>query len=350
MKVTTQEIEATLSNRATTYAHLASLLGSMTTQFSTDQGRHLNGSMKRVARAVVKSARTKEEVESAAKLVFGILSKCIGDRTPGPSSRKTIVYHIANQLLGLYMRLGTVGPGQFDSVTRNIVSSGVKFHQYSMSDRVGYRYYLGRYYLSQQAFSRARTHLSWAFKHCTMASPRNKRLILIYLTTASLPLGYFPTLQVLEATDLTIFFAPLIQALKKGDVGRFHQHLRDQDAWFTHYDIALILEFRCDLLLYRSLFRRVFILLRPTVVQKTPNVKLTSLLHAVRFVTRDTSWDQADVENLCVTMIDVGYIRGYIHHVNQILVLDKKKFGFPNVETVSVQVLDHDDDIQFAIQ
>ena len=53
-----------------------------------------------------------------------------------------------------------------------------------------------------------------AFSLCTNAQIKNKRLILAYLVTASLPLGVFPRPELLEVFDLKEQFEPLIHAVK----------------------------------------------------------------------------------------------------------------------------------------
>lgn len=350
MKVTEHEIRNTLQKSADNFSALASLLSSLITQFGTDDGVKLADSVKRVSTALVRRAHTTAECESAAKLVFNLLSKAIQDRTTGPDSRKVVVFFIANLLLKLYFRLHIVGPGQFDSISRNIISSGVRFSEYHRADQVGYRYYLGRYYLSQQQYRRARSHLLWAFDHCTNSSPGNKRLVLLYLTTASLPLGIFTSSELLKMSGLMEPFLPLIVAMQKGDYTGFHAHLKKYEDWFYKYEIFLYLEQRCDMILYRSLFRRTF-MLSTTTAQKTPNIRISKLLCALQWATQDKSWSISDCEALCVSLIDIGYIKGYIHHQNQILVLDKKderKFGFPTVSGIQIAQYEHDDDRQFG--
>lgn len=350
MKVTEHEVRNTLEKSVDNFPALASLLSSLITQFGSDEGVKLADSVKEVSAALVRIARTTSECESAAKLVFNLLSKAIQDRTTGPDSRKVVVFFVANLLLKLYFRLHIIGPGQFDSISRNIISSGVRFSEYRRADQVGYRYYLGRYYLSQQQYRRARSHLLWAFNHCTNASPSNKRLILLYLTTASMPLGVFTSIELLEISNLSKPFLPLIVAMQKGDYTGFHAHLGTYEDWFYKYEIFLYLDQRCDMILYRSLFRRTF-MLSTTTAQKTPNIRIAKLLCALQWATRDVSWNMSDCEALCVSLIDMGYIKGYIHHQNQILVLDKKdekKFGFPNVSGIQIAQYENEDDRQFG--
>lgn len=127
MKVTEHEIRTTLQRARNDFPSLASLLSACITQFGSDTGNSLASSVKEVAQITVRAAKSTEECESAAKLVFNLLSKAIQDRTVGPESRKVIVFFVANLLLKLYFRLQIAGPGQFDSISRNIISSGVRF-------------------------------------------------------------------------------------------------------------------------------------------------------------------------------------------------------------------------------
>lgn len=53
-----------------------------------------------------------------------------------------------------------------------------------------------------------------AFDNCTNRQWKNKRLILVYLITASMPLGVLPTEQLLSNFNLTDQYAPLIRAVK----------------------------------------------------------------------------------------------------------------------------------------
>lgn len=150
-------------------------------------------------------------------------------------------------------------------------------------------------------------------------------------------------------SGLTEPFIPLMLAMQKGDFQGFHLHLEKHEEWFCKYEIYMYLSQRCDIILYRSLFRRTF-MLSVTTAQKTPNVKLVKLLCALKWATRDDGWDLVDCESLCVSLIDMGYIKGYIHHQNQVLVLDKKderKFGFPDVSSIHVAQFEHDDTRQF---
>lgn len=127
MRVTDHEIRTTIERSSHDFNAQASLLSACITQFGSDSGNSIAPGIKQVAKYTVKAANNKHDCETAAKLVFNLLSKAIQDRTTGPQSRKVVVFFIANLLLKLYFRLQIAGPGQFDSISRNIISSGVRF-------------------------------------------------------------------------------------------------------------------------------------------------------------------------------------------------------------------------------
>lgn len=63
---------------------------------------------------------------------------------------------------------------------RAIDSSNLK-DDYSMAQRVTYKYYVGRKAMFDSDYKPAEEYLSFSFQHCHRSSQRNKRMILIYL-------------------------------------------------------------------------------------------------------------------------------------------------------------------------
>ncbi|XP_041128454.1 PCI domain-containing protein 2-like isoform X2 [Polyodon spathula] len=61
-----------------------------------------------------------------------------------------------------------------------IDSSNLK-DEYSMAQRVTYKYYVGRKAMFDSDFKQAEEYLSFSFQHCHRSSRKNKRMILIYL-------------------------------------------------------------------------------------------------------------------------------------------------------------------------
>ena len=117
-----------------------------------------------------------------------------------------------------------------------------------------------------------------AFDMCTNHNWKNRRLILIYLVTASLPLGIFPGEELLAEFDLQEPFAPLIHAAKVGSamgawlndnggtkidaqpqVGDYQECLHwlgSYQDWHIQKGTFLILRDKLELVCWRNLLRR----------------------------------------------------------------------------------------------
>ncbi len=117
-------------------------------------------------------------------------------------------------------------------------------------------------------FYAAQLALQAAYDQC-LASPqclRQRRLILIYLIASNIILGRFPSEFLYrrpEAQGIRERFNPICRAMARGDLESFrrltdskHEHAD----WFLHFRIFLQIENRCEVIVWRSLFRRTFLL------------------------------------------------------------------------------------------
>lgn len=220
-------------------------------------------------------------------------------------------------------------------------------HLFTRAEQVTFRYYAGCVALAKEELLDAREHLHIAFNLCTNRSFRNKRLIFINLVTVSILLGIFPSRQLLSAFGLTARFLPLILAIRSGDRSLFRQHLDDNMEWFRKKYIYIILRSKAEPLVLRSLFRRTLLISRqlwpPNNSNLPPTLQFEHLLIAVLFAYRYSalgdmdlsSWDKVDMEAICASLIDQGYIHGYILHSRSCVVLQKgPTLGFPPISSV----------------
>ncbi|KTW26398.1 hypothetical protein T552_02879 [Pneumocystis carinii B80] len=283
-----------------------------------------------------------------SRAIFRLFNIILSDRHPLPDSKKVCTLYIANLLLRLYFKLNQTRLCQ--TISSNITSSGIEFSLYPISERVGFSYYLGRYNLYQQQITRARGHLLFAFDNCLTENYKNKRLILIYLTTASIILGIFPSSELLIKFHLSQYFSPVISCLIKGDHRRFTDHI-NHDAirsWLLKKQIFLTIRDHCEILLWRSLFRRSFLITRDPS-QKPPRVKLEDLLIAAKWAKNDDTYDLLDVECICISLLDQNYLQAYILHASKLLVLKRDDtHGFQKISNVKALQAAHDDDVTFG--
>lgn len=250
---------------------------------------------------------------------------------------------------------------------------------YPRAERVTYLYYLGRFLFTNNHFYRAQLALQAAYDQCRpKASNRKQRhLILIFLIASNITLGRFPSQNLYqrpEAVGLAERFQPLCRAVAKGDLATFRrltEMKNEHTAWFVYYRIFFQLRNRCEVLVWRSLIRKTFVLngtQGAQVVQdesaprKAPTLDLHDILHLMRFLEkralmpltqldngpgrRHTNWvfmgdtpsaketyvdpdldgapgggkpglllpDMLEVESIVASLVDQGFLNGFVSH------------------------------------
>ena len=167
------------------------------------------------------------------------------------------------------------------------------------AQRVTYLYYLGRFAFSNNHFTRAQIALQAAYDQCHARGLKQRHLILVYLISVNIILGRFPSstlLQRQEASGLGQKFWPVCQAIARGDLAGFKKSLNGpQSQWFLFWGILLALRNRCEILVWRSLARKTFLLngVPGGESRKAPTFSLQDVLHLAqvlekRFQTGDS--------------------------------------------------------------
>jgi hypothetical protein len=118
-------------------------------------------------------------------------------------------------------------------------------------------------------------------------------LILIYLLTSNIILGRMPA-EVLwtkpEARGLRERFDPLCSAIKRGDLTTFRRltDFNNQHApWFIHFRIFLQIRNRCEVLVWRTLVRKIFVLNGEQGggdTRAAPNMDLSDVVHISQYL------------------------------------------------------------------
>ncbi|KAL5344079.1 hypothetical protein BJX70DRAFT_7591 [Aspergillus crustosus] len=207
-------------------------------------------------------------VEKSANVVREAFIKCLTDRsgTPGihgkPEGKRVGIYLMANLCLKLLFQCGKLRNAE--QMFASITAQSPPLKHFPASQRVTYLYYLGRYLLSNNLFFPAQIALQSAYDQCHHQAINQKRLILTYLIACNIILGRFPSQQLLqqpESQGLVDKFVPLRQLIVRGDYIAFRDHLTNSPAaeWFARKGILLPLRNRCEIIVWRSLARKVFI-------------------------------------------------------------------------------------------
>ncbi|KKY17746.1 putative pci domain-containing protein [Phaeomoniella chlamydospora] len=213
-------------------------------------------------------------VESSANVVRDAFIKCLADKSgtgglagPGrkgkPENKRVGIYQTANFCLRLLFQCRKLRNAEQMFVSIDNQSPPLSF--YPVAQQVTFLYYLGRYHFANNHFYRAQLALQEAYNKCHRDALKQKRLILIYMITSNMCLGRFPSSSLLsrsEAAGLDQYFLPLCRLISKGDIIGFRKFLdldSPQSSWFLKFRILLQLRDRCEVLVWRSLVRRVFV-------------------------------------------------------------------------------------------
>ena len=239
-------------------------------------------------------------VESSANVIREAFKKCLSERSGNasgidskgrPEGRRIGIYMTANLCLKLFFHCRKLRSAE--QIFGNIYSQSPPLSLYPASQRVTFLYYLGRYLFANNHYFRAQIALESAYTQCHVQAISQRRLILIYLITANIILGRFPSAHLLkrpEAAGLGGRYDPICNAIAKGDIASLRQYLdlEGEDAdWFFRKRILLQLANRCEILVWRSLARRVFLLSGSqgdANNKKAPTLALQDLLILARFL------------------------------------------------------------------
>lgn len=348
--------------------------------------------------------------ERAANIVRQAFVTCLNDR-PGavagqrdgqPQGKKIGIYKIANLCLKILFQCRKTRNAE--QIFVNIYNQSPPLSLYPKSQRVTYLYYLGRFLFSNNHFYRAQLALQSAYEQCHTSSTTQRRIILVYLVSSNIILGRFPSQRLIsrpEAKGFDILLTPICTAITKGDLVTLNRLLADDAEhvkWFRRYRILLQLRHRCEVLAWRSLARRVFLISGfqgDPASRKAPTFNLNDLLVALQYLCsgnaassstqggtpgqRHTNWifmhdnnkkanayidpdldgtndmaegaiipDMLEVESILTSLIDQGLLNGFISHrqLRFAIVGAKKKgaiaAGFPNVWQVMNAKADHE--------
>ncbi|CAG8219386.1 unnamed protein product [Penicillium salamii] len=207
-------------------------------------------------------------VEKSANVVREAFIKCLTDRTgtPGPNGKpegkRVGIYLMANLCLKLLFQCGKLRNAE--QMFASISAQSPPLAHFPASQRVTYLYYLGRYLFANNLFYPAQTALQSSYNQCHRQATGQRHLILSYLIPCNIILGRFPSQELFqrpEAQGLAQHFQPICQLIVRGDYLAFRQHLSvgsPTAQWFARKGILLALRNRCEVLVWRSFSRKVF--------------------------------------------------------------------------------------------
>ena len=314
-------------SQAFQYEHEA--LQQLLTVFHTDKtGRHVP-----ILLVVARNTRdlgfqTGQLLIAEATIKKGFV-ECIASKN---KQKKWGSVEMANQLMWIYFRLTKLSMcaplfTQVDRATSKMGTMGMD--QVPMAHRVTSQYYRGRLALFNLDPVVAEEALDFSLQHCATTSPHNKRLILHSLIPAKLLHGKYPTTSLLEKYKCHQYIE-LVQAVKNGDVGMFEQSVTRHQVFFIKKGLFMLIPW-IRILLHRNLFYRISLLNKEMNEQTKKHILdltkcegvMTSLSNGKKV------YDTNMVQCILAGLIDRGFIKGYIAHGSNKMVLKKTNAFLP---------------------
>lgn len=272
-----------------------------------------------------------ESMEDAARTISKAFNICIMDRTSPPEqSRKWGVYYVVSLLLKSYFRIRRVGLSKNILRVFEVADDIPLLTNYPRSHQVTYRYYLGMYNYLNEDYDKSESELTLAFYNCHLKYHNNLQRILTYLIPLRILRGIFPSEELLSQFPiLQELYKPFITAIRKGDLPAYDRALEEGERRLVELSLWFNLE-RARELCLRGLFRKVWVVMgKPTRVP-------ISTLHAA-LVVSGVDMPIEEAECLVANMIYKGYMRGYVSHEKQMIVLAQQN-TFPKVADAPVAV------------
>ncbi|KAF8915400.1 hypothetical protein CPB85DRAFT_428049 [Mucidula mucida] len=265
-----------------------------------------------------------DSMEDAARTITKAFGLCMTDRiSPFDQSRKWGVYYVVGLVLKCYFRIKRISLSK--SILRALDANNdiPPLQQYPRSHQVTYRYYIGMLKFLSEDYAKSEEELTLAFYQCHIEAHANQERILTYLIPLRMLKGHLPSDELMTRfPDLENLYRSFIKAIRTGDIASYDHALDLHEKKLLDLNLYITLEKARESCL-RSLFRRVWV-----VADKQSRLPISMFHSALKTCKLDV--DAEEAECLLANLIYKGYIRGYISHAMQMVVLANMN-AFPRV-------------------
>lgn len=247
---------------------------------------------------------------------------CLNDRSNADlvQSRRYGIYLVFSKLFKAYFEIGQYALCK--NVIRALeVSEVPELSEVPKSHSVSFYFCMGKYYFVEENFAKAEMYLSNAMALCHSSFLSQIRCILHYLISVNLLKGKYPKKELLVKYSLDGLYSKLIDAMKIGNISIFLQELSSKKRHFLFLNNYICLE-QCIFVAYRNLFFNIFHLNNRLV--KIPFTILLCGFLMSRNIEYSLSHKQY-MEQVLVALISKNFIKGYIAHEKEFLVLSQNE-------------------------
>eukprot|EP00004_Rigifila_ramosa_P016839 TRINITY_DN4035_c0_g1_i2.p1 TRINITY_DN4035_c0_g1~~TRINITY_DN4035_c0_g1_i2.p1 ORF type:complete len:321 (-),score=88.38 TRINITY_DN4035_c0_g1_i2:255-1133(-) len=187
------------------------------------------------------------KVEADIHLFRGLMAQLM-------KSHKEPTMCVINMLMSLYFKLNNLTSCK--ALVRTVESfPPASYASLAISQRVTYSFYIGRLAIFSSELSQAENSLSFAFTRCPKTAWKNKRQILLSLVPVRMLRGVLPSPNLLTKYKLQQL-SGVVEGLRLGDLRLFNDSVVQNEAFFLHNGLWLLLE-RIKRLVIRMLVKKM---------------------------------------------------------------------------------------------
>lgn len=255
--------------------------------------------------------------EDAARICNKAFTSCLTDRTSQPTeSRKWGVYRAVNIVLKCYFKVNRTNLSKNVIRAIEVVTEMPPLERFPTADQVTYRYYQGLLALLEENYIKAEGELTFAFENCHRSAVRNQERILTFLIPLRMMKGSFPAPRLLARFPaLEELYDPFIQSIRQGNIAAFDKALLELESRLVQLNIWLIIVKAREIVISR-VFKKCWLTLG-----KASRVPVPAFQAELKVA--GEQMDMEGAECLVANSIFKGYIKGYISHDTQLVVLSK---------------------------
>lgn len=260
------------------------------------------------------------------------LRKCfsVSLQAPNNKEKKLAALDIVNVSIKIYFKLNTLRLCK--NLIRTVESKQFPpFDIFPVSQKVTYKFYLGRLAVFDEKYEDAQDALTYALKYCHANHEKNKALILKYLIPVGLLLGRLPSAKLAQQYEGILRpYLPLAESLRSGNIGMFYDAMKRQRDILVKDGTYLLLE-KLQAAVYRRLLRKVWIIHAQQEPAKAAQIPLSMFATALKVSGVDIDMDE--IECIAANLISRKYVKGYISHKLKVMVVHKTH-PFPDLSGV----------------
>ena len=263
----------------------------------------------------------------AVRSIQQLFAICQSSSQDFPDSKLYCVMYCINMLFKIFFNLDMIQSCQTLVKWYEQNQSKIVFEEYPMSVQATFKYFAGRMALYQMEIVKAEENLQFVFMHCHKKSFKNRRLAIRYLTPAKMLLGTYPSEELLKKYQLKEYIE-ISRAVRTGNLKKFNEELAKYEELYISKGVYLVMD-KLRAVTYRNLFKKVVKILLPT----GGPLKLEEFNKSVQWMLSDPM-DPLETECILANMIHQGFLRAYISHEKQMVVMSKKNDIFPAVRSI----------------